>query len=71
MAKLGVLVAAVAVAGIIGFMYVSGMFSLNQGTLEESIINIPANIQESIKYIPDIKNNIPDMPEIQTGLGQP
>lgn len=51
MARRGVIVAVVAVAGIIGFMFVSGIFDFSQGNLEESIKNIPANIEESIQNI--------------------
>ena len=65
MARRGVIVAIVAVTGIIGFMFVSGIFDFSQGNLEESIKNIPANIEESIQ---NIQEGIPEIPFETTSI---
>jgi len=53
----------VVIVGILGFMFVSGIFNFNQGNLEESIMNIPTNIEESIMNIPtNIEESIMNIP---------
>lgn len=59
MAGLGVIVAVVAVAGIIGFMFVNGALEFNQENLTESVKDLPENLKESIQ---NIQESIPEIP---------
>ena len=43
----------VAIVGIIGFLFVNGVFEFNQENLDESIQNIPKNIQDASKTAKD------------------
>ncbi len=59
MARRGVIVAVVAVAGIIGFMFVNGALEFNQENLTESVKDLPENLKESIQ---NIQESIPEIP---------
>lgn len=52
--KLVIGITLVAIVGIIGFLFVNGIFETNEKNLNESIQNIPQNIQETTKTAKDI-----------------
>ena len=58
MARRGVIVAVVAVAGIIGFMFVNGTLEFNQENLTESVKDLPENLKDSIQ---SIQEGIPEI----------
>jgi len=53
--KIGIAITGVVLVGIVGFLFINGVFEINPEKLQESIQNIPKNI-------PELPPNIPPIP---------